>query len=236
MSAQTCAPQAPAPSASADSAPPPNSGRDRAGRFARGNPGGPGNSHARHTAMLRKALAECISEEDVMDLGRSLYLAARNGDWVAAKPLLSYVIGKPAPPADPDTLEAHEWGVFKALPVNGPDLEAVLGGMQAKLANRMARDALPLLEVEHAKVIAETLRTGKIPPPQQTPQRTKEASPDRPPTGANGANGSNGPRAEDARSRPQTESNGKAKKKRSRWWGFGQPFRGPNNGANGPKA
>jgi hypothetical protein len=84
--------------------------------------------------MLRKALAECISEEDVMDLGRSLYLAARNGDWVAAKLLLSYVIGKPAPPADPDTLEAHEWGVFKALPVNNEDVTALLGGLQANRA------------------------------------------------------------------------------------------------------
>ena len=135
MSAQTFAPQAPAPSASADSAAPPNNGRDFAGRFAKGNPGGPGNPHARHTAMLRKALAECVSEEDIMDLSRSLYLAARNGDWVAAKLLLSYVIGKPAAPADPDTLEAHEWGVFKALPVNEQDVSALLGGLQAKLAN-----------------------------------------------------------------------------------------------------
>src|SRR5262249_36579291 len=137
MSAQKFAPQAPAPSASAAKAPPPGNGRDSAGRFAKGNPGGPGNPHARHTAMLRKALADCVSEEAIMDLGRSLYLAARNGDWVAAKLLLSYIIGKPAPPADPDTLEAHEWGVFKALPVNGQDVSALLGGLQAKLANQL---------------------------------------------------------------------------------------------------
>jgi hypothetical protein len=205
--------------------------------------------------MLRKALAECVSEEDIMDLGRSLYLAARNGDCVAAKLLLSYVIGKPAAPADPDTLEAHEWGVFKALPVNEQDVSALLGGLQAKLANQLARDALPLLEVEHAKLMAETFRTGKVPPlPQQTPPQ--EANPDRPANGANGPNGSNGrtppnnpsnrrpkesngvngPRAaEEARGRPQTGSNGKAKKKRSRWWGFGKPFRPTDNGPNGPK-
>jgi hypothetical protein len=246
MSAQTCTPQAPAPSTSADSASPPNNGRDSAGRFAKGNPGGPGNPHARHTAMLRKALAECISEDDIMDLGRSLYLAARNGDWVAAKLLLSYVIGKPAPPPDPDTLEEHEWKVFKALPVNGEDVSALLGGLQAKLANQLARDALPLLEVEHAKLMAETFRTGKVPPlPQETPRPAKEANPDRPSNGANGPNGprpngpngSNGPRA--AAGRPPTGangSNGKRKKKRSKWWGFGQPFRPTDNGANGQKS
>jgi hypothetical protein len=241
MSAQTCAPHAPTPSASADSAPP-NNGRDAAGRFAKGNPGGPGNPHARHTAMLRKALAACISEDDVMDLGRSLYLAARNGDWVAAKLLLTYVIGKPAPPADPDTLEAHEWGVFKALPVNNEDVTALLGGLQAKLANQLARDALPLLEVEHAKLLAETLRTGKVPPlPPETP-RPKEANPDRPTNGANGSNGprpngpngSNGPRANGPNG--PNGSNGKRKKKRSKWWGFGQPFQRPTNGANGQKS
>jgi hypothetical protein len=180
-----------------------------------------------------------------MDLGRSLYLAARNGDWVAAKLLLSYVIGKPAPPADPDTLEEHEWGVFKALPVSPPDLQAVMGGMQAKLANRMVREALPILEVEHAKVIAQTLRTGQIPPEHQDPpQRPKKARPDRPSNGANGSNGSNGPRAVDGSGRPSTGSNGangsngsngKRKKKRSKWWGFGQPFRRTDNGANGQK-
>src|SRR5262249_36050440 len=158
-----------------------------------------------HTAMLRKALAECISEDDVMDLGRSLYLAARNGDWVAAKLLLSYVIGKPAPPADPDTLEANEWGVFKALPVSPPDLEAVMGGMQAKRPNRMAGEALPILEAKPAKVIAQTLRTGEIPPEHQDPpRRPKKARPDRPSNGANGSNGSNGPRTADGSGRPPT--------------------------------
>jgi hypothetical protein len=195
--------------------------------------------------MLRKALAECVSEEDIMDLGRSLYLAARNGDWVAAKLLLSYIIGKPAPPADPDTLEAHEWGVFKALPVHEQDVSALLGGLPAKLANQLARDALPLLEVEHAKLLAETLRTGKVPPlPQPAPQRPKESSPDRLSTGANGPNGRTTPN--DSSNRRPTDSNGangprpngsngKRKKKRSRWWGFGKPFRPTDNGANGQK-
>jgi hypothetical protein len=190
--------------------------------------------------MLRKALAACISEDDIMDLGRSLYLAARNGDWVAAKLLLSYVIGKPAPPPDPDTLEEHEWKVFKALPVNGEDVTALLGGLQAKLANQLARDALPLLEVEHAKLMAETFRTGKVPPlPQQTPARSKEANPDRPSNGANGSNGSrpNGPNGPNGpRANGSNGSNGKRKKKRSKWWGFGQPFQRPTNGANGQKS
>ena len=183
------------------------------------------------------------SEDDIMDLGRSLYLAARNGDWVAAKLLLSYVIGEPAPPPDPDTLEEHEWKVFKALPVNGEDVSALLGGLQAKLANQLARDALPLLEVEHAKLMAETFRTGKVPPlPHETPRPPKEANPDRPANGANGPNGPrpNGPNGSNGSSGPRANgangSNGKRKKKRSKWWGFGQPFRPTENGANGQRS
>jgi hypothetical protein len=57
MSAQTFAPEAPAPSTPTVSAPPPHNGRDSAGRFAKGNLGGPGNPYARHTAALRQALA-----------------------------------------------------------------------------------------------------------------------------------------------------------------------------------
>jgi hypothetical protein len=278
MSAQTFAPQAPAPSISAESASPPNNGRDSAGRFVKGNLGGPGNPYARHTAALRQALAACVSADEIHALGRKLYLLALDGDLAAAKLLLSYVVGKPAPPPDPDTLDAHEWSVFKGLPVAKKDVQAVLNGVQAGLACKLASIAVPALEMVQGQEFADLARRSlETPLPQDNEtRRSKKARPDRPPTEANGssakvqtgpnttpdhppteANGSNGSTVADgAKSRPSTESNGSnggkaasgeapgrhqtasngpTPKKRSKWWGFGKPFRQPVNGANGQK-
>ena len=40
-------------------------GHEANGRFARGNPGGPGNPFARRVAALRKVIIDNVSEEDL---------------------------------------------------------------------------------------------------------------------------------------------------------------------------
>src|SRR5262245_33013348 len=84
-------------------------GRDARGRFTKGNPGGPGNPFARQTAALRQALIEAVTEADMKAITAQLVLQAKYGDLKAAKLLFEYVIGKPTPPADPDTIDRHEW-------------------------------------------------------------------------------------------------------------------------------
>jgi hypothetical protein len=109
------------------SEPKPRPGRDAEGRFVQGNPGGPGNPFARKTAALRKALLERVTEEDIQEIVIVLLLKAKQGDAAAARLLLSYVVGKPQPAVDPDTLDQHEWQTWltRLLPIG--ELGALLG-------------------------------------------------------------------------------------------------------------
>jgi hypothetical protein len=48
------------------------SNRSANGRFAAGNPGGPGNPFAGLVASLRQAMLECVSKEDIQSIMKSL--------------------------------------------------------------------------------------------------------------------------------------------------------------------
>ena len=70
-------------------------GRASNGRFAAGNPGGPGNPQAKRVAALRKALLKSVKPADVEAIVAKLVEAAKNGDTVAAREILDRTIGKP---------------------------------------------------------------------------------------------------------------------------------------------
>ena len=88
-------------------------GHEANGRFARGNPGGPGNPFARRVAALRKVIIDNVSEEDLPAITEALKAKAKGGNVAAAKLLLAYAIGKPASLPDPDRLDGHELAHFK---------------------------------------------------------------------------------------------------------------------------
>lgn len=73
--------------------PSPN-GRTARGRFAKGNPGGPGNPHSRRVAVLREALMRSVTEEDIYVVAQALVSRAKSGDVPAVRELLDRVIGK----------------------------------------------------------------------------------------------------------------------------------------------
>ncbi len=96
---------APAPSPNG----PIGEGRDKStGRFLPGNPGGPGNPFARKVARLRSALLEAVTETDVAAVGRKLVSLALEGDTAAAKLVLDYLLGGPAPAVNPDRVADDE--------------------------------------------------------------------------------------------------------------------------------
>jgi len=70
-------------------------GRDSAGRFLPGHPGGPGNPFARRVAELRSALLSAVSAEDLRDIIAAMIGAAKNGDVAAAKLVFERVLGQP---------------------------------------------------------------------------------------------------------------------------------------------
>lgn len=71
-----------------------SNGRDPNGRFARGNPGGPGNPHAGQVAKLRAAILRAVYEGDIETIIAKLVEQAREGDLAAAREVLDRTIGK----------------------------------------------------------------------------------------------------------------------------------------------
>ncbi len=118
-------------------------GRDARGRFAKGNPGGPGNPFARQTARLRQALVAMVTEDDILDIAAMLIVKAKGGDLVAAKLLLSYVVGKPTAAPDPDRLDHDEWQLWKENTAGKEDIQQFFGGWPQQVALDVARGSVP---------------------------------------------------------------------------------------------
>lgn len=84
--------------------------RDAGGRFAKGNPGGPGNPYARRVARLRSLMLEAVSDDDLKAIVAALVQQAKAGDLAAAREVLNRCTGKPGyiEQADPDRVDLHE--------------------------------------------------------------------------------------------------------------------------------
>jgi hypothetical protein len=95
-------------------------GRDNRGRFAKGNRGGPGNPQAKRTAVLRAALADAVTAEDVRAIAKRLVIEAKSGDISAVRELLDRVIGRPVPADVLERVEALEQAILERSHVNGP--------------------------------------------------------------------------------------------------------------------
>ncbi len=105
----------------------PAGGRDGRGRFAKGNPGGPGNPFARRTAAVRVALLARLGEDKVGAIVDRLVELALGGNVAAARLALSYSVGKPAPAVDPDTLDQQEWKVCRTSSISSDEMADAMG-------------------------------------------------------------------------------------------------------------
>jgi hypothetical protein len=147
--------------------------RDHAGRFARGNKGGPGNPFARRTAALRQAMLDAVTEDDLQAIVRQLIQQAREGDVAAARLVLSYSIGKADKAVDPDTLDVQEFQQLQQGAVANQDFLALLGGLQAPLACTMLRALLPHLQEAASRKIQEGMQPpAAAPEPEQSGRET----------------------------------------------------------------
>ena len=72
-----------------------NDRRDGNGRFTAGNPGGPGNPHARKVGQLRATLLETVSVDDMRAVAAKLVERARGGELPAIRELFDRTLGKP---------------------------------------------------------------------------------------------------------------------------------------------
>jgi hypothetical protein len=121
---------------------PPAKDRNAAGRFQPGCRPGPGNQFAKLTAALRKALLEAVTDTDIGRLGQKLLAQALDGDVVAAKLLLSYVVGRPGGAVDPDRLELDAVKLILAWPT-ASELLAGLSGVRPEVAAEIISNWLP---------------------------------------------------------------------------------------------
>jgi hypothetical protein len=114
-----------------------NSGRESDGRFAKGNKFGPGNPFARKVAAFRAALMEAVTEQDIKDIAAKLRDDAKAGDKAAVKLLFQYVIGKPQPAVDPDSLDVQEMRGYMAAAFPPEVLEEMQRGLPLSMLLKM---------------------------------------------------------------------------------------------------
>ena len=91
--------------------PSPNGGngkRKANGRFAKGNPGGPGNPYARRVAQLRAVIADAVTDEDLLAIVGALVERAKKGDVAAARELFNRLVGRPPEAVDPERKEMEK--------------------------------------------------------------------------------------------------------------------------------
>ncbi len=164
------------PNGHAPAPPPGPDGRDAGGRFACGNRGGPGNPFARQVAALRAGLLARVTPEDLGDVAEELLRRAKDGDVAAAKLLLSYALGKPAAAVDPDTLDLHEWELYRRAPDPAPEMAAAAHRVPLPLALTYLRAALPSIEDAQADMMLAGLRQMDAQDRAQAEARARRAA------------------------------------------------------------
>jgi hypothetical protein len=153
---------------------PASKGRTTDGRFAEGNAGGPGNPHARHCARMLALLRASISDEEMVAIIRMLVTRACEGDVSAAKLILSYKLGKPAPAPNPDEIDRDEWEHFQRDTINLQEVQQVLGSLPSRVGNDIARTALP--DITQARQDALTSQLAETPPAERKVTKETEVT------------------------------------------------------------
>jgi hypothetical protein len=154
----------------------PDGGRDGHGRFASGSRGGPGNPFARRVGALRKALLASVAARDMEGVARELVRQAQEGNLTAARLLLSYTLGKPAQTVDPDTLDLHEWELYRRLPDPGPEMLAATTRPGLPFALEYLRTVLPGVADDQLRQFCEAAAARKAEEERQAAAREERAA------------------------------------------------------------
>jgi ribosomal protein L17 len=80
------------------------------GKFGEGNKAAVGhlNAYARQVARLRQAVLSSVTEDDLRQIVQAMVAKAKEGDMMAAREVLTRIIGKPPESPDPDSLDNAE--------------------------------------------------------------------------------------------------------------------------------
>ena len=133
----------------------PSKGRSTNGQFTRGNAGGPGNPFGRRLASMREAILRAVSDEDIGQIMTSMVNLAKEGNIQAAKLVLQYAVGKPAPVAQPDRVDEEEWDIEKAKSIPQEEVVGAIEGMPVDAACVTAAASPPARRETFVKMLTD---------------------------------------------------------------------------------
>jgi hypothetical protein len=105
----------------------------------------------------------------MVHLYRVLYDKAMKGDVSAAKLVLAYKIGKPAPCPDPDAVDRDEWDHYQQDAIEAEAMKQVLSSLPARVGNDIARTALPIMTEARTRELATELQRKSANSPEVEP-------------------------------------------------------------------
>jgi hypothetical protein len=144
-------------------------GRDEKGRFAPGNPGGPGNPYTRQTALLRQAVLDELNEVEIRIIVQRLKARAVGGDVQAIKLVLAYAVGKPENVVNPDEVDRLEWELRQRLSVPAGEVERLAERVPAKQANAVAAATAQAVSLQRGLDIFQRLQKRGLLPEAMRP-------------------------------------------------------------------
>ena len=148
-------------------------GRTPGGQFAAGNAGGPGNPHARACARMLQAFRDNITEEEMLQICRMLFVRAVGGDISAAKIILSYKIGKPLPAPHPDSIDRDEWDHYQNDAIRAEEMKLAMSSLPTHAGNDILRASLPIMTASRMNDLAAQLLDG-LPPKAERGEEREE--------------------------------------------------------------
>ncbi len=119
--------------------------RDAKGRFAKNNPGGPGNPYARKVAALRQSLMKHLGPRELYEIVRLLVGQAMCGNIESTKVLFQYVIGQAPQAPDPDGVNLAEWQQYVDNPATVDAVKKLLDTLPHEQALGLLRSMWPAL-------------------------------------------------------------------------------------------
>jgi hypothetical protein len=152
--------------------------REDRGRFGLNNPGGCGNPFGRRCASFRVAFLGALSKQTLHGVAVKLSSQALEGHVPSAKLLLSYAIGTPAKPVDPDTLDAQEFSVLKGDLVSPSELHEFSTSLPVKGAMVMAIPCLMGHEQQCKDTIKQTIQQAEDNDKRKAEERAKNEARD----------------------------------------------------------
>jgi hypothetical protein len=112
---------------------------------------------------MRQAFHEAVSEEDLVEVARTITRKAKEGDMAAAKLLLLYLVGKPDSVVEPDTLDLQEIQQYETEVRHYNSLPAVAATPDLGLACTIARATRPGIAEVASRDLEKALIDGEFP-------------------------------------------------------------------------